>query len=301
MKEENDVVHIPVLLNEIVSYFKEVSKPYVYVDGTLGSGGHAYELATRHKGLIVVGFDKDTDALRRAEKKLAGATKQLVLVSESFDTIAVELKKKGIVQVDTILLDLGISSVQLEDSERGFSFKRDEPLLMTMEKNRTELTAEDIVNTWSEESIANVLYGYGEERFARRIARAIVLKRKNSPIKTTFDLVTVVVESLPKAVRNGKIHPATKTFQALRIAVNDELGTLERGIQEGWSVLKSGGRMLVITFHSLEDRIVKNMFREFSKEGVGTLLTKKPIVPQREECIENPRARSAKLRVIEKN
>lgn len=299
MKEEK-IVHIPVLLNEVVAHFKKVSKPYVYVDGTLGSGGHAYALTLQNKGLTIVGFDKDTDALKRAEEKLSKNTDTLILVPKSFDTISESLKENGIEQVDTILLDLGISSVQLEDSGRGFSFKRDEPLLMTMEKNRTDLTAEDIVNTWSEESIANVLYGYGEERFARRIARAIVLSRKTSPIKTTFDLVKIVEESLPKGVRNGKIHPATKTFQALRIAANDELGTLERGIQKGWDVLKHGGRMLIITFHSLEDRIVKNMFRDLSKEGHAVLLTKKPIVPQKEESIENPRARSAKLRVIEK-
>jgi 16S rRNA (cytosine1402-N4)-methyltransferase len=201
------------------------------------------------------------------------------------------------------LLDIGISSVQLDDSGRGFTFQKDEPLLMTMESEvipDVTLAAKDLINTSSEEALADIIYAYGEEKFARKIAKAIVDRRRITPLLTTFELVSVVESAVPSWYKRGKTNPATKTFQALRIAVNDELGALSQGIKESFEILKPGGRLAVISFHSLEDRIVKNMFRDLVKEERGELVSKKPIGPSRKEEISNPRARSAKLRVIQK-
>jgi 16S rRNA (cytosine1402-N4)-methyltransferase len=193
------------------------------------------------------------------------------------------------------MLDLGLSSDQFETSGRGFTFQKDEPLLMTFKKNPTEhdLTADEIVNTWDEANIADIIYGYGDERYSRRIAKSIVESR---PIKTTFELVEAVKLGTPSAYHRGRINPATKTFQALRITVNDEINTLKEGLRKGFEALNPGGRMAVISFHSIEDRVTKRFFKEVG----GNILTKKPIVPSDEEKIRNPRSRSAKLRIIEK-
>jgi len=225
------------------------------------------------------------------------------LINDSFRNIAARLKEKGFDQVNGILMDIGISSVQLDDSGRGFTFQKDEPLLMTMEDNiipDVTLTAYDLVNTSSESALADIIYAYGEDTFARRIAKAIVEAREIAPIKTTFDLVRVVESAIPSRFQKGKTNPATKTFQALRIAVNDELGALREGIAGAVAMLAPGGRLAVITFHSLEDRIVKNAFRDFQKDDIVKLIAKKPIAPTLSESKSNPRSRSAKLRIIEK-
>jgi 16S rRNA (cytosine1402-N4)-methyltransferase len=204
--------------------------------------------------------------------------------------------------VDRILLDLGLSSFQLDDGGRGFTFRKDEPLLMTMKKNPDEndLTAMDIVNTWEEKTIADIIYGFGEEKYSRKIAKAIVESREQKKIKTTFDLVEIIEKSVGHLYKKSKIHPATKTFQALRIATNAELTNLEMFIKKSFERLSRGGRIAIITFHSLEDRIVKRSFVELKQKGYAELITKKPIVPTVEETKSNPRARSSKLRIIEK-
>ena len=209
----------------------------------------------------------------------------------------------GIEHVDGVMFDLGFNSYQIENSGRGFSFRTNEPLLMTFKKvpNENDITADSIINSWDEEHIADILYGYGEERFARRIARGIIAARKIKKIERTVELVDIVKSSTPRWYHARRIHPATKTFQALRIAVNDEIETLRKGLREALSILKRGGRLAVISFHSIEDRVVKQFFNGASKDGHGMIITKKPIVPQRDEISRNPRARSAKLRIFESN
>jgi 16S rRNA (cytosine1402-N4)-methyltransferase len=204
--------------------------------------------------------------------------------------------------VDRILLDIGLSSNQFEDSGRGFSFQKDEPLIMSFKKDlkETDLTAKEILNTWDRENIEAILKGYGEEQFAWKISKAIVERREQKPIETTFELVDIVKSATPKFYHHRKIHPATKTFQALRITVNDEIESLKDGINKGFNILNKDGRIAVISFHSLEDRIVKQFFREMEDSGVGKRITKKPILPSEEEIRENPRSRSAKLRILEK-
>ena len=295
--------HIPVLLEETLSGLN-LKPGATYVDGTLGSGGHAAAVFNKLKGKVtIIGFDRDSDAIQRSKKLLSSLGAKPVLIQDSFSSMDEQIHAKGIKTVDAVLLDIGISSVQLDDSGRGFTFQKDEPLQMTMEANPNSetLTAKDLVNTSYEEALADIIFAYGEEKFARRIAKAIVEQRKIKPIETTFDLVSVVSEAVPGWYKKGKTNPATKTFQALRIAVNDELRALTKGIESAYKILAPGGRLLVITFHSLEDRIVKNLFREYQKEHGGILITKKPIVPSKEETRNNPRARSAKLRIIEKS
>jgi 16S rRNA (cytosine1402-N4)-methyltransferase len=208
-----------------------------------------------------------------------------------------------VAHADKILLDIGLSSNQFEQSARGFSFQKDEPLIMSFKKDlkETDLTAREIVNTWDEVNIQTILEGYGEEQFAWKIAKAIVARRQENPIETTFDLVEIIKLATPKFYHHKKIHPATKTFQALRITVNDEIESLKEGVSKGFNILNRGGRMAIISFHSLEDRIVKQFFKDKQTKDEGMLITKRPIVPTEEEIKENPRSRSAKLRVIQKN
>jgi len=246
----------------------------------------------------LIGFDLDHDAIERAESILAESVCKKILVEANFRELGAELGKLGINRIDKALFDLGWSSFQLE-AGRGFSFQKDEPLLMTYTKDVNGLTADVIVNTWAEGSIADVLYGWGEERYARRIAKAIVERREIKPIKTSRELADIVKGAVPVVYRYGRLHPATKTFQALRIAVNDELGALKQGISAAWDRLNANGRIAVISFHSIEDREVKRLFADLAKHG-GRLVVKKPIVAGKEELIANPRARSAKLRIIEK-
>jgi 16S rRNA (cytosine1402-N4)-methyltransferase len=211
------------------------------------------------------------------------------------------LDQAGVAGVDGIIFDLGLSSNQIEESGRGFSFKTDEPLLMTMKKDpqSSDITAYEIVNSWSEESLADIIYGYGEDRFARRIAKAIVMAREIQSIETAGQLSDIIASVVPK-FGFKKINPATKTFQAIRIAVNDELGAIKEALPKAFSRLNTGGRISIISFHSLEDRIVKRFFKEKSEAGEGRLINKKPITPSPQEIAENPRSRSAKLRIIEK-
>lgn len=295
-------MHKTVLLHESIDAL-DLKVGGVTVDCTLGAGGHTEEICNRFgKDVKVIGLDLDQDAIDRSEKRLEEKncnTSFHLSNFRNFDNVLTEL---GLEKVDGFLLDLGFSSYQIEDSGRGFSFKRDEPLSMTLKRDVTEndFTAEMIVNSWSEESIANILYGYGNERFSRRIAREIVESREKMPIRTTTDLVEIIERSVPFFYKKGKTHPATKSFQALRIAVNDELGALEEFLEKGFEHLNPEGRMAVISFHSLEDRIVKNFFKKKKEEGEAEIITKKPIVPSDEELKENPRSRSAKLRTLKK-
>lgn len=265
--------HKPVLLHESIDAL-DLQSGEVFLDATYGGGGHTKEVRRRFPTVEVIAIDQDPEAgviqanFRDLDKVLAGR------------------------KVDAILFDLGISSDQLETSGRGFSFQRNEPLDMRMSK--VGITASDILNSWDEHAIELVLRGFGEEKSSRQIARKIVERRKANPFQTTFDLLEVVGK------KKGKLHPATKTFQALRIATNEELTALETGLEKGFNALKSRGRLVVISFHSLEDRIVKNYFREKSKEGMARQVTKRPITPSAEETKMNPRSRSAKLRIVEK-
>lgn len=303
-----DTVHKSVLLNEVVrglileSRFSNPKSLPWYLDGTLGGAGHALAIAEALKGKVgIIGFDRDPVAVERAAKALQGKAEKIVLKNGDFRTLDTVLAKNGVESVDMILLDLGISSDELETSGRGFSFLREEPLYMTMgDPAAHPFTAKDIVNGWEEETLADIVYGYAEERFARRIARAIVSYRDKKEIETTTELAEIVKSAVPGFARRGKIHPATKTFQALRIAVNDELNALKEGLRKGYERLSEGGRMAVISFHSLEDRIVKDFNKEQEKNG-ARLITKKPIAPSADEIAANPRSRSAKLRIIEKH
>lgn len=292
--------HITVLKTEAVEALA-IKASSVVVDATLGSGGHAEEIIS-HLGVngVFIGIDADKDAVASAKNTL-GHRAQVHLVCDNFRNINSVLAPLHITNVDAILADLGWRMDQFGGNNKGFSFLIDEPLVMTFGDPKTyPFTAYHIINEWEEESIHNVLKGYGEERFARRIAGAIVEARETSPIDTTFALVNVIKNAVPPFYRTGKIHPATRTFQALRIAVNDECGALEAFIHDSVALLAPKGRLAIISFHSLEDRIVKHMLRSYAHDHIGTVLTKKPITEQQNVLRDNPRARSAKLRVFEK-
>ncbi|MBX4198207.1 16S rRNA (cytosine(1402)-N(4))-methyltransferase RsmH [Candidatus Parcubacteria bacterium] len=297
-----DYGHSSVLLHESLDAL-DLQKGEIFVDGTLGSAGHTEEVLKRlGKDVRIIGLDQDEDALERARKRLKSYKSSITLVQDNFRHLDIVLDELKIEKVDKILLDIGLSSNQFEESGRGFSFQKDEPLGMTFKKKPGEedLTAAMILNEWGEDTLETILRGYGEETFARKIARAIVEYRELQPFRTTHQLVEVVKEATPGWYHHRKLHFATKTFQALRIAVNDELEALKEGIQKGFERLESGGRIAVISFHSLEDRIVKNFFRDKHKEEEGILITKRPITPGDKEITENRRARSAKLRVLQK-
>ncbi len=294
--------HISVLLNESIDGLN-IKKGDVVVDGTLGAGGHTLEIIRRFEDKVkIICFDLDSDAIERAKKIIDTTRGDVVYKTIGFQNIDEVLKELKIKKVNGILLDLGISSFQLEEGDRGFTFLKDEPLLMTLKKNPSsdDITAYQIVNTWSEETIADIIYGFGEERYSRKIAKAIVESRLAKEIKTTFDLVAIIDKAVGKFYKGKKINPATKTFQALRIATNSELLNLEEVIQKGFECLEKGGRMAIISFHSLEDRIVKKAFVKLKEDGKGKIVTKKPIIPSIEEIKMNPRSRSSKLRLIEK-
>lgn len=299
-------MHESVLLHETVGAL-ELAPGDVVVDGTLGRAGHVLEALRRQPDIFIIGIDRDEQAIEESTAKIAQVTSRFKVFLGNFRDmdkfIADAVAETGKARADKIILDLGISSPHLDSSGRGFSFQKDEPLLMTMKRDidETVFTARDIVNGWEEEDIANVLYAYGDERFARRIARAIVEARELEPIETTTQLVEIIKASVPGFYRKGRIHPATRSFQALRIAVNDELGSVKQGLVTGLASLAPGGRMAVISFHSLEDKIVKEFMREAESQGKGKPLTKKPIVPSDEEVKRNPRSRSSKLRVFIKN
>jgi 16S rRNA (cytosine1402-N4)-methyltransferase len=293
--------HTPVLLHEVVHEL-QLRPADVVLDATLGGAGHARAIAEKlAPSGTFIGMDADSAAIERAREKLQGVAPAVHLVHANFRFIRESLSKLGIPRIDKALFDLGWSSYQLA-SGRGFSFRTDDPLLMTYADAPKvgDVTAEQIVNDWQEESIADVLYGWGEERHSRRIAKAIVEARAQKPITTARELAEIIEKATPLRASRGKIHPATRTFQALRIAVNDELGALKEGLIAALGALGEGGRIAVISFHSVEDREVKRLMMAWEKAGAGKRVTKSPLAPTKEESMSNPRARSAKLRVIEK-
>ncbi|MEK7180297.1 MAG: 16S rRNA (cytosine(1402)-N(4))-methyltransferase RsmH [Patescibacteria group bacterium] len=294
--------HVSVLLQEVISGLS-LKEGNIFLDATLGNAGHSETIAPL-LGLrgTLIGLDRDLDRIVEAKKVLEGVPCKVFVRQANFRNLDLILDELGLQKIDCALFDLGLNSEQLQVSGRGFSFQKDEPLLMTFEKEITEetLTAFKIVNGWTKEDIADLLFEYGEEGFSRRIAEKIVEQRKNKTIETTSELVEIIKRATPSWYSHRRIHPATKTFQALRIAVNDEIQSLKDGLSKCFDRLNEGGRMAVISFHSGEDRIVKNFFREKAKEGVGILINKKVIKPAREEEVGNPRSRSAKLRIIQK-
>jgi 16S rRNA (cytosine1402-N4)-methyltransferase len=304
-----DFYHEPVMLQEVVDYLL-VSKSGIYVDGTVGGAGHSYAIL-KETDAFLVGIDCDEQALQFAEKRLAEFGSRKVLIKANFANLENILKKLNIEKVDGVLLDLGVSSHQLNAAERGFSFSQQAPLDMRMDRNLT-LSAYDIVNSFAQNELEKVIRFYGEEKMAARISRAISKKRQLSPIRTTTELAAIVASCMPAKFKWQKIHPATRTFQAIRIAVNNELDNIKPAINAAVDVLKPGGRLCVISFHSLEDRIVKNGFKALTgvcvcpkdvpfcvcqKESKLKVITRKAIIPSAKEIETNPRARSAKLRV----
>ncbi|MEI6494873.1 MAG: 16S rRNA (cytosine(1402)-N(4))-methyltransferase RsmH [bacterium] len=297
------MVHKPVLLQEIVRGL-DPKVGEVYLDGTINRGGHAKEIGKLlGKDGLVIGIDADEEALAEAKDNLSELDCQVVLLQGNFRSMAEKIREAGVEQVDMILLDLGLSSDQLQDSGRGFTFQKDEPLLMTMSTKLENypFVARDIVNIWTKEHIIDILQAYGEEQFAEEIAAAIIKARDEIEINKTGDLVKVIEEAVPSWYRHRKIHAATKTFQALRMAVNDELGALKDGMAGAWEILKPGGRLAIISFHSLEARMVKIQFQAWAKGGEGTLITKHALKAKWEETKGNARARSAQVRIISKN
>ena len=249
-----------------------------------------------------MGFDLDGDALKLAKNNIKEVGGKLIPIQANFRKMETACEKNGISKVDGVLFDFGISSMELGESGRGFSFKYDEPLLMTLQNpiESDTLTARDVVNSTRENELADIIFKFGEERFSRQIANAIIVARRKMKIESTFQLSRIIEDAVPNFYKKGRINPSTKTFQALRIFVNDELGAITEGLENAWDILEKDGRIVTITFHSLEDRIVKNFFRDKAKEGIAQVLTKKPITPTREEIKINPRSRSAKLRILKK-
>ena len=305
--------HISVLLQECIDGL-DIKPDGIYVDGTLGGAGHSSQIAAKLEDGRLIGIDRDPIALKAAGERLAPFGDKVTLVHSNFCEMKAVLENLGINGVDGILLDLGVSSPQLDDGERGFSYMTDAPLDMRM-NGEDALNAEVVVNTWSQEELRRILYNYGEERYAPQIAAAICKRRESTPIKTTLELVDIIRSAMPPVALREKQHPAKRTFQAIRIAVNDELGSVEKAMEVAIPLLKPGGRLAVITFHSLEDRIVKIAMTEASKgctcppnfpvcvcgkKPLVKLISRKPIVATEEELAINPRARSAKLRVCEK-
>lgn len=294
-------MHKSVLLKKAIDGL-DLQKGDVYLDATLGAGGHAEEVYARMKNDVAIyGIDADETAVSIAKERLEMQGAKPKFAVYNFRHLD---KVPNLLDMDAptkILFDLGWSAMQMEESGRGFSFVRDEPLVMTLSKAETgDVTAYDVVNSWQEENLADVIYGYGEEKHSRRIARAIVAARGEKPITSSLELSEIIKAAVPVWYRFGRIHPATRTFQAIRIAVNDELRALEEGLEKGFEILGREGRMAIISFHSLEDRIVKHFFKNLAQDGKALILTKKPTTPDEEEQRQNPRSRSAKLRIIQK-
>ena len=306
--------HIPVLLDETLELLAP-ARGGIFVDGTLGGGGHAEAVLSRlpETGRLI-GIDRDWEAVRAAGDRLSSYGDRFTALHGNFFDMGALLSEIGVNAVDGILLDLGVSSHQLDTQERGFSYKSEAPLDMRMDQGAA-LTARDVVNKYPEAELARVIWTYGEERFSRRIAERICRTREQSPIETTLQLAQIVRDAIPGKYRNEPQHPARRTFQALRIEVNNELGGLDRAVEQACDLLQKGGRLCIITFHSLEDRIVKQAFRRFEnpctcppsapicncgKEPKAKILTKKPLTASQEEETRNSRSTSAKLRCIEK-
>lgn len=296
---EEKYLHKPVLFDEVIDFLNPAPGKII-IDATIGGGGHAKEILKRiTPGGMLIGIDRDTESLSIASERLRCFEGSFKLVNKNFKYIKDILRDEGVKGADGILFDMGISSIQMDAAERGFSIKNIGPLDMRMDR-RQGLTAEDIINTFTEEKLSNLIKDFGEERFHRRIARDIVRERDKGRISTTAELAEIVYRSIPGRYRSHRIHPATRTFQAFRIAVNEELNSIESALRQTPDILKKNGRLCVISFHSLEDRIVKNIFKGFHNNGIFRILTKKPVVPKEEEILANPRSRSAKLRVVER-
>lgn len=296
---ERNLNHLPVLVEEIIELFAP-KEGNVIVDGTCGLGGHAKEFCKRIGATgKYIGIDQDQSALSVAKENLEEFKENCILINDNFRNLKLILDNLGVEHVDGILLDLGVSSLQLDDPKRGFSFRFDAALDMRMNSNQSK-TAFDIVNGSTEAELSDLLKEYGEERWHKRIARRIVEERLKEPIKTTAQLQDIVSRAMPHSQKRQKIHPATRTFQALRIAVNDELGSLRDFLSDCSDVLSKVGKIGIISFHSLEDRIVKRAFKHFAQTGLVDVLTKKPVCAKEEEIAKNPRARSARLRVAER-
>ena len=304
-----EFIHKSVLLDECIDSLN-IKLDGIYVDGTLGGAGHSLEIVKRLDGGKLVAFDQDMDAIENARIKLAEYMDRVILIHSNFENLGEKLDENGITGIDGLLLDLGVSSYQLDTPERGFSYMHDAPLDMRMDKSLTE-SAWDIINRYSEAELSDIIRNYGEENWHARIAAFIVERRREKPIETTFELVDIIKAAVPRKARDENLHPAKRTFQAIRIAVNRELDVIEKVIREATEKMNRGGVIAIITFHSLEDRIVKNVFRDLSAGCICPpefpvctcntvaklkLLTKKPIISSKEELEENPRARSAKLR-----
>ena len=309
----SEFYHVSVLLEECIDNLN-IKPDGIYVDGTLGGAGHSSQIAARLTTGRLIGIDRDNVALAAAGERLKPFGQRVTLVHNNFCEIRQVLQELEIDGVDGILLDLGVSSPQLDDAGRGFSYMADAPLDMRM-NNEDSLTAYTVVNTWSYEELRRILFDYGEERYAPKIAAAICNRRESKPIETTLELVDVIRSAMPAAALREKQHPAKRSFQAIRIAVNDELGAVEKVMRDAVDCLNPGGRLAIITFHSLEDRIVKNGMADAAKgctcppnfpvcvcgkQPRVKLISRKPIVSGDEELERNPRARSAKLRVCEK-
>ncbi len=291
--------HQSVLLEEAL-HFLDPRPGSVIVDGTLGCAGHAKAILEKIGGNgLLIGFDKDPEALAKTEKTLFEFRENALLIHDDFKNMAERLQEIEKGKVQGILLDLGVSSGQLDSPERGFSFRAEGPLDMRMNPSEM-LTAREIVNRHSKETLLRILWEYGEERFAKKIVQKILEVRARKKIETTTQLASIISEAVPVSYRYGRIHPSTRTFQALRIAVNGEIESLEIFLNHFFEFLDKGGRLVIISFHSLEDRLVKTAFRQCGKEGKGRVLTKKPVIPKEAEMTKNPRSRSAKLRAFER-
>ena len=301
--------HISVLLKECIELLN-IKPDGIYVDGTLGGAGHSLEIVKRLKNGRLIAFDQDVEAINNAKKVLEPYSDRITLVHGNFENLREKLEELSIASIDGLLLDLGVSSYQLDNPERGFSYMNDAPLDMRMNA-ADSFSAYDVINNYSEEELSTIIRNYGEENWHKRIARFIVEKRKVKPIERTLELVEVIKAAVPRAARDESLHPAKRTFQAIRIEVNGELAVIQRTLHDAFDLMNKGGIAAVITFHSLEDRIVKNCFRELatdcicppelpvctcSHRAVARIMNKKPIVATEEELEHNPRSRSAKLR-----
>lgn len=307
-----EFIHKSVLLEETIENLN-IKPDGIYLDGTLGGAGHSLEIVKRLQNGLLIGIDQDVDAIKKSTEVLSGYEDLVIIRKSNFKEFDNVLDSLSIGKLDGALLDLGVSSFQLDSGERGFSYHQDHPLDMRMD-NENPLNAKIVVNTYSKEDLEDIIFKYGEERWAKRIAEFIVKERSVKPIETTFELVDVIKKAIPRSQRLDK-HPGMKTFQAIRIEVNDELNIIEKTIEKIVDRLNPKGRLAIITFHSLEDRIVKNAFRYLEKdcicdprapictcdkESKVKIITRKPILPSKEEVEINSRSRSAKLRVLEK-
>ena len=313
MEKELNFSHRSVLLDECIEGLN-IKPDGVYIDGTAGGGGHSFEIARRLVGGRLICIDQDSAAIEAASKRLSPFSDKVTLVRNNFSRVRDVCEELGVSKIDGMLLDLGVSSYQLDTAERGFSYNADAPLDMRMD-GRASLNAEIVVNTYSPEELRRILFEYGEERFSRQIVSAIVAERERAPIKSTAQLASIIKGAIPARAREGGHHPAKRSFQAIRIEVNAELDVIAPAIRDGVKLLGEGGRMAIITFHSLEDRIVKQAYAKLAEgctcpkslpicvcnnKPTVKVITKHPIAPSEKELEENPRSRSAKLRVAEK-